>query len=37
VRDVKKLAVICAGTICGAIAKNFLNAGIPVTILEMKQ
>jgi 3-hydroxyacyl-CoA dehydrogenase len=37
VRDVKKLAVIGAGTMGGGIAMNFLNAGIPVTILEMKQ
>jgi len=37
VRDVKKLAVIGAGTMGGGIAMNFLNAGIPVVILEMKQ
>jgi 3-hydroxyacyl-CoA dehydrogenase len=37
VRDVKKLAVIGAGTMGGGIAMNFLNTGIPVTILEMKQ
>lgn len=37
VRDIKKLAVIGAGTMGGGIAMNFLNAGIPVTILEMKQ
>ena len=37
VREVKKLAVIGAGTMGGGIAMNFLNAGIPVTILEMKQ
>ena len=30
-------AVIGAGTMGGGIAMNFLNAGIPVTILEMKQ
>src|SRR5206468_3153057 len=36
-RDVKKLAVIGAGTMGGGIAMNFLNAGIPVVILEMKQ
>jgi 3-hydroxyacyl-CoA dehydrogenase len=29
--------VIGAGTMGGGIAMNFLNAGIPVTILEMKQ
>jgi len=37
VREVKKLAVIGAGTMGGGIAMNFLNAGIPVVILEMKQ
>jgi len=37
VRDIKKLAVIGAGTMGGGIAMNFLNAGIPVVILEMKQ
>ncbi len=37
VREVKKLAVIGAGTMGGGIAMNFLNAGIPVTLLEMKQ
>ncbi|MBX3605835.1 MAG: enoyl-CoA hydratase/isomerase family protein [Piscinibacter sp.] len=37
VRAVQKLAVIGAGTMGGGIAMNFLNAGIPVTILEMKQ
>jgi len=37
VRDVKKLAVIGAGTMGGGIAMNFLNAGISVVILEMKQ
>ena len=36
-RDVKKLAVIGAGTMGGGIAMNFLNAGIPVVMLEMKQ
>jgi 3-hydroxyacyl-CoA dehydrogenase len=36
-RDIKKIAVIGAGTMGGGIAMNFLNAGIPVTILEMKQ
>ncbi|MDQ2926916.1 MAG: 3-hydroxyacyl-CoA dehydrogenase NAD-binding domain-containing protein, partial [Pseudomonadota bacterium] len=36
-RDIKKVAVIGAGTMGGGIAMNFLNAGIPVTILEMKQ
>ena len=36
-RDIKKVAVIGAGTMGGGIAMNFLNAGIPVIILEMKQ
>ena len=34
---VKKVGVIGAGTMGGGIAMNFLSAGIPVTILEMKQ
>ena len=37
VRPVKQLAVIGAGTMGGGIAMNFLNAGIPVVMLEMKQ
>ena len=37
VREVKKLAAIGAGTMGGGIAMNFLNAGIPVVMLEMKQ
>ncbi|MDE2628014.1 MAG: enoyl-CoA hydratase/isomerase family protein [Burkholderiales bacterium] len=37
VRAVNKLAVIGAGTMGGGIAMNFLNAGVPVVILEMKQ
>ena len=37
VRDIKKLAVIGAGTMGGGIAMNFLNAGIPVVMLEMRQ
>jgi 3-hydroxyacyl-CoA dehydrogenase len=37
VREIKKLAVIGAGTMGGGIAMNFLNAGIPVLMLEMKQ
>lgn len=36
-REIKSVAVIGAGTMGGGIAMNFLNAGIPVTILEMKQ
>ncbi|MBI5722021.1 MAG: enoyl-CoA hydratase/isomerase family protein [Burkholderiales bacterium] len=35
-RKVDKLAVIGAGTMGGGITMNFLNAGIPVTMLEMK-
>jgi 3-hydroxyacyl-CoA dehydrogenase len=36
-REIKKVAVIGAGTMGGGIAMNFLNAGLPVTILETKQ
>ncbi len=36
-RALAKVAVIGAGTMGGGIAMNFLNAGIPVTILETKQ
>jgi len=36
-RRIAKVAVIGAGTMGGGISMNFLNAGIPVTILEMKQ
>lgn len=36
-RDIRKVGVIGAGTMGGGISMNFLNAGIPVTILEMKQ
>jgi 3-hydroxyacyl-CoA dehydrogenase len=34
---VSKVGVIGAGTMGGGIAMNFLNAGIPVTIVETKQ
>ena len=37
VREIKKVAVIGAGTMGGGISMNFLNAGVPVTILETKQ
>ncbi|MEP7157725.1 MAG: 3-hydroxyacyl-CoA dehydrogenase NAD-binding domain-containing protein, partial [Betaproteobacteria bacterium] len=37
VRPVKSVAVIGAGTMGGGITMNFLNAGIPVLLLEMKQ
>ena len=36
-RSVKSVAVIGAGTMGGGIAMNFLNAGLPVVMLEMKQ
>ena len=34
---IKKVGVIGAGTMGGGIAMNFVNAGIPVVIMEMKQ
>ncbi|HTT98705.1 MAG TPA: 3-hydroxyacyl-CoA dehydrogenase NAD-binding domain-containing protein [Rhizomicrobium sp.] len=34
---IKKVGVIGAGTMGGGISMNFVNAGIPVTIVEMKQ
>jgi len=36
-RDIQSVAIIGAGTMGGGIAMNFLNAGIPVKMLEMKQ
>jgi 3-hydroxyacyl-CoA dehydrogenase len=36
-RPIRSAAVIGAGTMGGGITMNFLNAGIPVTLLEMKQ
>ena len=36
-RSVKSVGVIGAGTMGGGISMNFLNAGVPVKILEMKQ
>jgi 3-hydroxyacyl-CoA dehydrogenase len=36
-RVINSIAVIGAGTMGGGIAMNFLNAGIPVRMLEMKQ
>ena len=36
-RAIKQVAVIGAGTMGGGISMNFLNAGIPVKILETKQ
>ncbi|CAG9164342.1 3-hydroxyacyl-CoA dehydrogenase NAD-binding domain-containing protein [Cupriavidus pampae] len=37
VRKIERVAVIGAGTMGGGITMNFLNAGIPVTMLETKQ
>ncbi|MEI9995444.1 MAG: 3-hydroxyacyl-CoA dehydrogenase NAD-binding domain-containing protein [Rhizomicrobium sp.] len=34
---IKKVGIIGAGTMGGGIAMNFVNAGIPVTIVEVKQ
>ena len=36
-RDVKKVGVIGAGTMGGGISMNFLQKGIPVTIVEMAE
>jgi 3-hydroxyacyl-CoA dehydrogenase len=36
-REIKNVAVIGAGTMGGGIAMNFLNAGIAVKMLEVKQ
>ncbi len=36
-REIKSVAVIGAGTMGGGITMCFLNAGIPVKLLEMKQ
>ncbi len=36
-RPIRKVGVIGAGTMGGGITMNFLNAGIPVVLLEMKQ
>jgi 3-hydroxyacyl-CoA dehydrogenase len=36
-REIKQVAVIGAGTMGGGITMNFLNAGIPVKMLETKQ
>ncbi|MDR5734341.1 3-hydroxyacyl-CoA dehydrogenase NAD-binding domain-containing protein [Caballeronia sp. LZ025] len=35
-RNIAKVAIIGAGTMGGGIAMTFLNAGIPVTVLETK-
>ncbi|HEX7381543.1 MAG TPA: 3-hydroxyacyl-CoA dehydrogenase NAD-binding domain-containing protein [Nevskiaceae bacterium] len=37
VRPIRKAAIIGAGTMGGGIAMNFANAGIPVTVIEVKQ
>ena len=36
-RTIKKVGIIGAGTMGGGIAMNFINVGIPVVLLEMKQ
>jgi 3-hydroxyacyl-CoA dehydrogenase len=36
-REIKSVGVIGAGTMGGGITMNFLNAGLPVTMLETKQ
>ena len=36
-REINRVAIIGAGTMGGGIAINFINAGIPVTVLEMQQ
>ncbi|HMM54400.1 MAG TPA: 3-hydroxyacyl-CoA dehydrogenase NAD-binding domain-containing protein [Candidatus Desulfobacillus sp.] len=36
-RKIAKVGIIGAGTMGGGIAMNFLNAGIPVALLEVKQ
>src|SRR6185295_17566131 len=35
--DIKKVGVIGGGTMGGGIAMNFMNVGIPVTMVEVKQ
>src|SRR5258708_31469734 len=36
-RKIERIAVVGAGTMGGGITMNFLNAGIPVTLLEMRK
>src|SRR4249920_1668167 len=36
-RNIDRVGVIGAGTMGGGITMNFLNAGLPVVLLEMKQ
>ena len=37
IRPINKVGIIGAGTMGGGIAMNFVNAGIPVTIVEVQQ
>ena len=37
IRDIKSVGIIGAGTMGGGIAMSFINAGIPVVLLEAKQ
>ena len=37
IRDIRKVGIVGAGTMGGGIAMNFVNAGIPITLLEMRQ
>ena len=37
VREIRKVGVLGAGTMGGGISMNFVNIGIPVTIVELKQ
>jgi 3-hydroxyacyl-CoA dehydrogenase len=37
IRPIKKVGILGAGTMGGGIAMNFLNAGIPVTIVEVQE
>jgi len=36
-RKIEQVAIIGAGTMGGGIAMNFMNAGVPVKVLELKQ
>jgi 3-hydroxyacyl-CoA dehydrogenase len=37
IRPIKKVGILGAGTMGGGIAMNFMNVGIPVTIVEVQQ
>jgi len=37
IREIKKVGVLGAGTMGGGISMNFVNAGIPVVMVELKQ